>query len=224
MNTLTSLAKAALCALASSACLVGASHAAIDAGSVIKLNWTEQFGAQAAGNGMYVGSVVSGPGAGESFLSFCLEHGETFNIGAKMFVKDVTEITSSRDVLDSRTAWLFTQFSNGVDGYRVTDSSTNLSMQNAIWYLEQEFGINKLSRDAQASAWVQAATDAVESGQWTGLGNVRVINLYKNAAYTQDAQDQLYMLPTTPVPEPESYAMLLAGLGIVGAMARRRRA
>jgi len=30
--------------------------------------------------------------------------------------------------------------------------------------------------------------------------------------------------PTLAVPEPETYAMLLAGLGIVGAVARRRRA
>ncbi|MTW33054.1 choice-of-anchor A family protein [Pseudoduganella danionis] len=30
-------------------------------------------------------------------------------------------------------------------------------------------------------------------------------------------------IPTTPVPEPETYAMLLAGLGLVGALARRRK-
>ena len=29
--------------------------------------------------------------------------------------------------------------------------------------------------------------------------------------------------PTTPVPEPETYAMLLAGLGVMGAIARRRK-
>ncbi len=28
---------------------------------------------------------------------------------------------------------------------------------------------------------------------------------------------------TTPVPEPETYAMLLAGLGVMGAVARRRK-
>jgi hypothetical protein len=37
---------------------------------------------------------------------------------------------------------------------------------------------------------------------------------------TELKQDFLVM---APVPEPESYAMLLAGLGIVGAVARRRR-
>ena len=30
--------------------------------------------------------------------------------------------------------------------------------------------------------------------------------------------------PVTPVPEPETYAMLLAGLGVLGAVARRRKA
>ena len=29
---------------------------------------------------------------------------------------------------------------------------------------------------------------------------------------------------STPVPEPETYAMLLAGLGLIGAVARRRQA
>jgi hypothetical protein len=30
-------------------------------------------------------------------------------------------------------------------------------------------------------------------------------------------------LHTAPVPEPESYAMLLAGLGLMGTIARRRK-
>lgn len=38
-----------------------------------------------------------------------------------------------------------------------------------------------------------------------------------------NAKSQLIVL-TAPVPEPETYAMLLAGLGLMGAVARRRRA
>jgi hypothetical protein len=32
-----------------------------------------------------------------------------------------------------------------------------------------------------------------------------------------------WMVQTTPVPEPETYAMMLAGLGLLGFIARRRK-
>lgn len=41
---------------------------------------------------------------------------------------------------------------------------------------------------------------------------------------TDNQGGSAWYTPTTPVPEPETYAMLLAGLGLVGAIARRRRA
>ena len=40
---------------------------------------------------------------------------------------------------------------------------------------------------------------------------------------TRDAQDVVYFTPTSPVPEPQAYAMLLAGLGLVGFIGNRRK-
>ena len=43
------------------------------------------------------------------------------------------------------------------------------------------------------------------------------------AAGTSASVGYEYVFSTTPVPEPETYAMLLAGLGLMGFIARRRR-
>jgi hypothetical protein len=53
------------------------------------------------------------------------------------------------------------------------------------------------------------------------LGNVRVLNLFQDSTYRTHAQDQIYMVSS--VPEPETYAMMLAGLGLMGTIARRRK-
>lgn len=54
----------------------------------------------------------------------------------------------------------------------------------------------------------RAGQIAVESGSITGL-----IRDYKNGVITI----------ASPVPEPQTYVMLLAGLGIIGTIARRRK-
>jgi uncharacterized protein YcgI (DUF1989 family) len=74
---------------------------------------------------------------------------------------------------------------------------------------------------AQAQAWINEADNAIGDNDWSGIGNVRVLNLYKDADFQHRAQDQLYI--ESPVPEPETYAMLLAGLGLIGFVAKRRR-
>jgi hypothetical protein len=50
--------------------------------------------------------------------------------------------------------------------------------------------------------------------------------VFQNLAYftgTSGHSDSLRILAPYPVPEPETYAMLLAGLGVLGSMARRRK-
>jgi hypothetical protein len=64
------------------------------------------------------------------------------------------------------------------------------------------------------------------NGSWT----FNALTLFGNKAgydnltiFARDVSKTAFEVPTTPVPEPETYAMMLAGLGLVGFMARRRK-
>ena len=57
----------------------------------------------------------------------------------------------------------------------------------------------------------------------TGIAVGQVINI-GTASFAHAGQDWgRFYVPPSPVPEPETYAMLLAGLGLLGFAARRRR-
>lgn len=55
------------------------------------------------------------------------------------------------------------------------------------------------------------------------VGNDYYFTVSGNATGSLGGQ-YVFAVSTLPVPEPETYAMLLAGLGIMGAVARRRKA
>lgn len=226
------------------ALLVGTQWAAAEVvtGTVVKF-------ADGVGNnpgGAFVGSVVSGASGtwNNSFESFCLEYNENISFGTNYRVGGVSKHTvnaagaygtysgsepghtSTKDPISASTAWLFTQFytthlSNSAVWGSGSQVNKNTALQQAIWSLEGEsFG----SMSSLAINYKNKAIAAVSSSSWSGIGNVRVLNLYSKdnqGNYTRHAQDQLYMV--SAVPEPETYAMMLAGLALVGGIARRRR-
>jgi hypothetical protein len=95
------------------------------------------------------------------------------------------------------------------------------ALQSAVWEVINEttssYGFTTGSFMASSTGSTQAALTALDA-IWANLGTQTVTH-YVDQLHSETNQDFL----VAAVPEPESYAMLLAGLGIVGAVARRRR-
>ncbi len=174
--------------------------------------------------------------AANSWLTFCVERNEYLSKGG---VYDVVVNTAAvggglaggnPDPIDARTAFLYTHFLAGdlntllvnrFGGsainfdYQNTNGGTDeagAAIQNAIWKLEQEI-TTSYGNATLAGQLLTLANEAVSTNAWSGIGNVRVLNMTSNNGATQN-QDVLVM-----VPAPASAvggAVLLAGLAATG--------
>jgi hypothetical protein len=160
-------------------------------------------------------------GSPTSFITFCLQRRETIGFNKPFTVGSVTNYADDKegnDPISSETAWLYTQARNGtLAGYDHTEPVADM-LQRAIWYFENEM---TLARPGD-NAFVNLANQAVANG-FTGIGNVRVANLFY--ANGRKAQDQL-VLNQDPVlfqvPGPAALTVLVPGLAALVFMRRRR--
>ncbi len=147
-----------------------------------------------------------------SFQTYCLESHENFQPGdifsAVINTGAVQGGVGGFDPLDDRSAYLYTLFRTGTlpgYDYGAGRTASAAALQDAFWFIEGEGGAN--------NAFVALADAAVLSGSWSGIGDVRVLNLYTAAG--ELAQDQLTMIPA-----PGSALLVMSGLA---AATRRRR-
>jgi hypothetical protein len=158
------------------------------------------------------------------FETFCVEKEEHIEMGETYFVqlndRALGGGAPGGDPLDARTAYLYQKFATGTLTDYVYDASLGDharghcadALQHVIWYIEDEEA--KSWHNGDGSLEDRFYRDARDhAGE--DIGQVRVMNLWKNAAGTCHAQDQLVRLP-----EPASVALLALGLLAVRRLGR----
>ena len=101
--------------------------------------------------------------------------------------------------------------------------------QLALWEVMNDDGnlaTGVVRTTAKTSATVVAEAQALLAGlpTWTGVGMPYELTFYANPTFQDYIAVTGFGVATVPaIPEPESYALMLAGLGLLGWTVRRRR-
>lgn len=164
-------------------------------------------------------SVGTTSSNGTSFLAYCIDPFQWSSSSSLSY--NVSSLSSLGSTQAADVSKLYSQSYASTSG----NSVNSAAFQLALWELAKDDGVltsGAVRTTDSTNSTVEAAASSMINNAKNGVaGSTQyAFNLYSNG-YKQD-----YLVASiaavTPVPEPETYAMLLAGLGLIGFTARRR--
>lgn len=178
---------------------------------------------------------LSGPTlpAGTSFMAWCVDvyHNlNTSSAGASYTLRSGADFyaAASYKVTDLERLASYV-----LDNSLLTNGVQSAAFQIAVWEIVNEsmrsepYSISSIGGDDFRVTGGDLAARTL-ANSWLGVVNAGSyaigysLGVWDGAITTQDLA--VFSKVVTPIPEPETYAMLIAGLGLMGFIARRRRA
>lgn len=164
---------------------------------------------------------------GKSFLAYCIEPGQDYATGANGLQS--YSVGSFSGVQAQALQGLFSRHYATLG-----DATQQAAFQMAVWEITNETAAKTFSVSRGPGQGVFYFDGLSQGDQSQNNAFTSLVNGYLNdaVAYQGPARYQLTRLSSaefqdlvtvTAVPEPGTYAMLLAGLGVVGFVARRRQ-
>lgn len=158
-------------------------------------------------------------------LTFCVQQDQDINDVDEFTVTGIGNSTEDGDPLDAETAWIYSQFRQGL-----LTTYTEDEIQAAIWLIEQEayftnhvFSSLNPTLQSNANALITAAENAVLGGYVNT--DVKILNLvFKNSL--EPAQDLLVLDSGSTIQDvhaPEPATLVLVGSGIAGLIRRHSK-
>jgi hypothetical protein len=182
--------------------------------------------------GLTVGTVNEGAGAfttsvngGASFLSYCIDLTQPVAVGGaadSSYTRvDGGSYSFANPGAAASLSKLFT-----FAGSLVNSNSTSAAFQLAVWEIIYESPTNAYAMGAGNAVFgVQDARETATltlADSWLNALSTTSATAPISILSSANSQDLVYGGATAPIPEPSTYALMIAGLAGLGFVARRR--